>query len=49
MEKYAEIEAFFKATPIPSANRKVEQSLEKIKCNAGRLARERVDLVAFLK
>jgi puromycin-sensitive aminopeptidase len=49
MEKYAEIEEFFKASPISSAKRKVDQSLEKIKCNAGRLARERVDVDAFLK
>lgn len=44
LEKAAEIEAFFAANPMPQNKRKVEQTLEGIRTNAGFLKRVQAQL-----
>ncbi|KAK7501329.1 hypothetical protein BaRGS_00007454, partial [Batillaria attramentaria] len=48
-EKAAEIEAFFKANPAPSADRTVQQACENIRLKARWLAREGQSIADFLK
>ncbi|HLE80996.1 MAG TPA: ERAP1-like C-terminal domain-containing protein, partial [Dehalococcoidia bacterium] len=47
LEKAAEVEAFFKTHPAPSAARAIQQALERIRLNAKWLDRNRQDLAAW--
>jgi puromycin-sensitive aminopeptidase len=48
-ESAEEVQGFFDANPLPSAARKIQQSLEGIRCKAERVAREAVDVEAHLR
>lgn len=47
LERAAEVENFFKANPVPSAARTIEQSLERIRLNAAWLERNRAGLAEW--
>lgn len=49
LEDAADIEAFFKANPMPSIERNVSQSLEHIKANHSWLSRDRESVKAWLE
>ena len=47
LEKVQEVEAFFKENPAQSAQRTIQQSLERIKLNAAWLENNRGDLSSW--